>query len=279
MLSMRRAGLVFFISIILVALGADGAAQAYQVSSLAAITSAQQSKKIEDKGDIKIVYELPRDPRFLEIQQALKQSKLFDLVVASLNAKLALPRNLPTRFAECGEANAFYDPLIKSITMCYELIGAIADEFSQGSGSDEELETATINTVLFVFFHELGHALIDILKLPVTGKEEDAVDQLASLILIESGDDGEEAALDGATWFLLQAGKTGVDDLAFWDEHSLDAQRFYNIACWVYGRNPKKYSELVTAGLLPEPRAVQCVDEYRKMSESWMKLLSPYLKN
>lgn len=276
---MRRAGLVFFISIILVALGADGAAQAYQVSSLAAITSAQQSKKIEDKGDIKIVYELPRDPRFLEIQQALKQSKLFDLVVASLNAKLALPRNLPTRFAECGEANAFYDPLIKSITMCYELIGAIADEFSQGSGSDEELETATINTVLFVFFHELGHALIDILKLPVTGKEEDAVDQLASLILIESGDDGEEAALDGATWFLLQAGKTGVDDLAFWDEHSLDAQRFYNIACWVYGRNPKKYSELVTAGLLPEPRAVQCVDEYRKMSESWMKLLSPYLKN
>lgn len=275
---MRR-GLLFFISLILVpALGADGAAQAYQISGLTAITAAQQSKKIEDNGDIKIVYELPGDPQFLEIRQALKQSEIFDLVAASLNEELALPRNLLARFAECGKANAFYDRGIKTITMCYELIRAIAGDFSRVSGSDEEQVTATISTVLFVFFHELGHALIDILKLPVTGKEEDAVDQLASLMLIESGDEGEEAALVGAVWFLLQAEKTGVDDLAFWDEHSLDAQRFFNIACWVYGRNPNKHSDLVTRELLPQSRAARCVDEYRQMSASWMILLSPYLK-
>ncbi len=273
---MERADLVFFVSVILLlVLGIGGAAQP---SASATMPGAQQVQKVAERGDIKIVYEPPRDPNYVGLQRILKESRLFDEVAAALHKKLTLPRNLPVRFAECGVVNAFYDPRGKSITMCYELISAVAEDFSELSMSKEELNTATVHATLFVFFHETGHALIDILNLPVTGKEEDAVDQLATLILIASGDEGEEAALDGAVWFLLRAEKTNIDDLAFWGEHSLDAQRFYNIACWVYGQNPKGHADLVTEWDLPQERAVRCADEYRKMSDSWTRLLAPYLK-
>ncbi len=273
---MRRADLALFISVILLLFFGIGGA--VQPSAPEAISAAQQVQKVEDRGGIKIIYEPPRGSRYVELQRILKESRLFDEVAAALNKELALPRDLPVRFAECGVVNAFYDPRSKSITMCYELISAVAEDFSELEVAEEELDKATVHTAVFVFFHETGHALIDILELPVTGKEEDAVDQLATLMLIESGDEGEEAALNGATWFLLRAEKTHIKDLAYWDEHSLDAQRFYNIACWVYGRDPKKHADLVTEGLLPEERAVGCADEYRKMSGSWTRLLAPYLK-
>jgi hypothetical protein len=239
--------------------------------------TAPQAQK--EGGGVKIIYEVPKDPRYVQLQSILQGSRLFDAVAVALNKKLALPRYLPIRFAECGEADAHYDPENRSITLCYELIAAVATDFSELGLSNEEAGKATLHTALFIFFHEIGHAIVDILKLPVTGKEEDAVDQLATVILMESGDEGEEAALDGATWFLLRAEKANIQDLVFWDEHSFDAQRFYNIACWVYGRDPKKHADLVSGGDLPQERAIRCTDEYRQMFSSWTKLLSPYLKN
>ncbi len=274
--SLPRPNLVLFVSVILSV--AFGNGSGVSPDAPAAIAGAPKVQKIEDRGDIKIIYEKPRDPSYVELQNTLEESKLFDEVARALNKKLILPRNLLIRFSECGVVNAFYDPKSKSITMCYELISAVAEDFSQLSMSEDELDEATVHATLFVFFHEIGHALIDILNLPATGREEDAVDQLATLMLIESGAGGEDATLDGAVWFLLRAEKTNIDDLAYWDEHSFDAQRFYNIACWVYGQNAKGNAYLVTEGHLPKERAVRCADEYRKMSDSWAKLLSPYLK-
>ena len=42
---------------------------------------------------------------------------------------------------------------------------------------EDEAESAFIaNEVIATFYHELGHALIDVLHLPVLGKQEDAAD-------------------------------------------------------------------------------------------------------
>jgi Putative metallopeptidase len=73
-------------------------------------------------------------------------------------------------------------------------------------------------------------------------KEEDAVDQLATLILIEGSEDGEKAVLDASIQYLAEyqaQGKTPLTKEAFADEHSLNAQRFYNLLCRVYGHNEK----------------------------------------
>ena len=73
-----------------------------------------------------------------------------------------------------------------------------------------------------MFFHELGHALSNVLDLPITGKEEDAVDQLSTFLLAEGDDDNEASALNGAYWFLLEAQQRGpIVKRLFADEHSL----------------------------------------------------------
>jgi Zn-dependent peptidase ImmA (M78 family) len=41
-----------------------------------------------------------------------------------------------------------------------------------------------IGPVSLVFLHELGHALLDVLQIPILGREEDASDQLATYMLL-----------------------------------------------------------------------------------------------
>lgn len=49
-------------------------------------------------------------------------------------------------------------------------------------GSDEEKIDLILNLTEFVLYHEVGHALIDMLDIPVLGKEEDAVDGFAAVL-------------------------------------------------------------------------------------------------
>lgn len=165
-----------------------------------------------------------------------------------------------------------------SIVLCYELFLSSIETFLDVVESDEELLHALESTLSFIFYHELGHALVDLFDLPITGREEDAVDQLATVILVESGEDGEDAAMDAALWFALQAEDTELSEWAFADEHSLDEQRFFNIICWVYGKSPDRNYFIIEEGLLPPERAGGCEDEYQQLSSSWDRLLSPHLE-
>jgi len=85
---------------------------------------------------------------------------------------------------------------------------------------------------------------------------------------------------NGARWMLLEDSQndTDIDQLPFWDEHSLDKQRFYNLACWLYGHDSEKYGSLVEDGSLPQARAERCPAEYEQMSRSWTTLLKGHLK-
>ncbi|MEW6209962.1 MAG: DUF4344 domain-containing metallopeptidase, partial [Acidobacteriota bacterium] len=224
----------------------------------------------------KVVYAEIKNAEYRELEKELRESKLLETIAADLNDTVALPFDISISFEECGEVNAFYDPEKRRISMCLELIEDLNDVFQKKIKSEDEAIEATLNAMIFVFFHELGHALVDALKLPITGKEEDAVDQLSTFILADGTDEGELAALDGAESFL--SGEEEMDDLAFWDEHSLGPQRFYNIVCWVYGQNPDKYLPLIDQGVLPEERAVRCQDEYKQIANSWSTLLAPHLK-
>lgn len=241
-------------------------------------TQVSEEKSIQDLGDFKVVYTSTQNQYYNELQQVLQESTAFENITDGLNSFLALPDDIDINFTECGVTNAFYDPETRQIVMCYELIEYFSQLFNYLESQDE-LWNATWDATFFVFYHEMGHSLVGVLSLPITGKEEDAVDQLATLVLIGSGELGERAAINGANWFLLQGSQhTDIEQLAFWDEHSLDLQRFYNIACWVYGQNPEKYSYLVEGGWLPEDRALKCGYEYEQMYKSWNALLSPYYK-
>ena len=200
----------------------------------------------------------------------------FEEITSSINASYLLPTDVNVWFVECGEVNAFYSPETREILLCLELVDHLFQTFSPYATGDEDLGVTVWNTMLFVFYHEFGHALIDILDLPVTGREEDAVDQLATVVLLEAVEGGAEAALTGANWFLI-SGSAATGGLPFWNEHSLDQQRFYNILCWVYGSNPDGNATLVPDWGLPVERAEQCPFEFDRMYRAWDSLLEPHV--
>jgi hypothetical protein len=212
-----------------------------------------------------------------QFRQVLEDNHIFELVAEGLNKTVRLPRTIDIQLVDCGTVNAFYDPNNSRIIVCYELLSYFVDVFKPTAQSDDQLGQAVIGATIFSFYHETGHALIHQLDLPAVGREEDAVDQLATLILMAAGDDGVGMALSGAYWFQLQQ-KAG-NDTPFWDEHAFEGQRFYNIMCLIYGSAPSKYAGFVASGNLPEARAQRCEEEYGKTQRSWEKLLQPHLTN
>lgn len=230
------------------------------------------------KGALAFHYQDAEDEDLQVLADVLKEEAVFS-VAAQMAEQIRLPRDIDVIFAECGVDNAFYDSETYQITMCYELFAGLGTAFASEDSSDEEVGNAVLGASFFIFLHEFGHALVHNLDLPVTGKEEDAVDDLATLILINAGKDGEVAALHGLLHFasLAEQYESGsAEELAFWDEHSLSAQRVFSVACLLYGADPEGYAELVGDDGLPEARAQNCPAEYAQKSRAWDKLLAPY---
>lgn len=247
--------------------------------SVAAQTAGKPVGNTIDKGDFKIGFSPatlrtnPKKAMDKEVADSLLE------ITKPLNEIIALPYDVYLNFDTCGEPNAFYSPAVKEITMCYEFLDEFEQAFKQISKKPAEIDGMTEDAMVVFFFHELGHCLIDVWDLPATGREEDAVDQLAMFILLDGTPEGEGMVLSAAAFFAIVSDGRGNDDLAFWDEHSLDQQRFYDMLCLTYGSNPAKNKHLLGKNGLPVERAERCPAEFKRVDHSWQKLLAPYLKS
>lgn len=142
-------------------------------------------------------------------------------------------------------------------------------EFRYG---DERVQAYVENNLLSVFYHELGHAFVDILQLPIFGQEEDAADVL-SVFLIDAFWEEESAveiAYDSAFGFQAEADNY---DPVFWGVHGPDQQRYYNLVCIFYGANPDERDDVAEELGLPEERAEYCDFEYEQAAGSWGEVL------
>lgn len=206
------------------------------------------------------------------MRNSMIDAQFLETMTEVFNEIFRLPEDIELVLAQCNISNAFYDPSSKNLVLCYELF---ADIILYAETADE-----VADIFIFVLFHELGHALIDVLNLPITGREEDVADQFSSYILLsgdKTGDnDGEIALITAAAFFWDTASSSAYP--AYWDEHSLNEQRFYNMLCWTYGRNPERWQPIVSNGWLPYSRAVHCGEEWQQIESSWEILLSPHLK-
>ncbi|MEO8702591.1 MAG: DUF4344 domain-containing metallopeptidase [Kofleriaceae bacterium] len=230
--------------------------------------------EIEETGAnarMNVVFEPPKKREREAVRDFLQQTQLFQQVTGVFNRMFRFPQPLTVVWSECGVVNASWDGK-GHIVMCYELAEFLKTLFINRVKDRKQLRIAAMSSLYFVFLHEFGHALISMYKLPAVGREEDAADQLAALVLINSGDDGVGIAMLGAGFFRVLA--SSGSKTPFFDEHSLDEQRFYNVMCLVYGSNPQRFASLVSDKLLPKSRAARCPAEYTKVHSAWNNLLA-----
>lgn len=243
-------------------------------------TDAKTENKNQDKGDFIVEHQGVKNARYEIIDQKIKQDKTLEKAADQFNRSLILPHDIYLRTKDCGEANAFYNPNERSITMCYELMEHFYLLYKEAGYTDDDANESMFDAVKFVFLHEIGHALIDTYKLPITANEEDAADRCSSFICIEElGDEGVKSILAAADAFRLESKSRTPTGRDLADEHLLQEQRFFNSLCMVYGSNPTKYSYIVEKDYLPEARAVRCPSEYERTAQSWSTLLAPWRKD
>lgn len=251
---------------------------------------AQAQDAPEGGGHFIVVYPEVKTKSHEELRRAIKETGALADIAKALNDEFILPRDITIAFEELGTANAYYSPATHRISIGYELMDELHALFLKSghdkseAGQDKATEE-TLNSTMFLFVHELGHALIDVYDLPVVGHEEDAVDEFSVVLFAgNQGEDSEAAshiALLGAESFLLLSARDEKElaDLPMWDERSLSKQRFYNILSLVYGSNPEKYKAIVEGDLLPKDRAARSEAEWAQASKSWNRLLKPYIKH
>ncbi len=217
------------------------------------------------------------------MEQGLRASGGFEKLAGALDSLFQMPRDLPIVMADCGVVNLFYDPEHHRIVVCYDFMQhlvTLAQEQKMNFKTQTELGEWIGSVTVFALFHEFGHALINELGLPSTGREEDAVDEFASLLLSQIGAPGANAALSGAGWFKLEDTSMRQHHVSnpYWDEHSFNLQRMVTVVCILLGSNPDKYKPIADSLDMPLERDQRCVADYVKKDKAWQTLLAPYLK-
>lgn len=142
---------------------------------------------------------------------------------------------------------------------------------------DDTALTMAQDAMVTIFYHEMGHALIDILQPPVLGLEEDAADVLSALLINELWDEeSSEAKLRAAAGFWaasLAESAAGEEMPLNYGVHSPDDRRYFTYVCLWYGASPDTREAVAIELGLPEDRAMTCPDEFDLANQSW----GPYL--
>jgi len=138
-------------------------------------------------------------------------------------------------------------------------------------------ESFVESNILGIFYHELGHAVIHLEGVPIFGQEEDAAD-VFSIFMIDALFEPEVAidlAYDASFGFLgeVELRDYDVEDIAWWDVHGPDEQRFYNTVCIFYGADPDARQGFADDLGLPQDRAEYCPEEYDQANASWGAIL------
>jgi hypothetical protein len=229
-------------------------------------------------GRVDIRYVAPTLADLEPVHKFLKEHEALELA-RELLSPLRLPRRLLIKTETCGTSDAWYEKGV--ITICYEFL----DDFWKNAATETTpIGLAPIDTVIGPFIdlvlHEAGHAVFEMLRIPVFGREEDAADQFSAYIALQFGKaDARRLILGNAYQYRkdLEAGGPPPALKSFADTHGTSAQRFFNVLCIGYGADPKLFQDVVDKGYLPKERADGCTDEYRQVAHAMNVLIMPHV--
>jgi hypothetical protein len=191
-----------------------------------------------------------------------------------------IPTHIEVKAVNGIDGGPHWDPSNDTITFQYGFAALIYDTLKQSNPdwSQHKLGFATGAALGFILEHEFTHALIAIYDLPVLGKEEDAADTLATLLLLKSPE-GDKLALSAAQFWADFSGRQDPPAVAdYADDHSLDLQRAYSIICDIAGSSQERYNEINQTGILPKGDIQSCPAQYQQDVKSFTQVLQPHVK-
>lgn len=214
------------------------------------------------------------EPQTRQETQAYRLIKVIEPQIQLLYQALPLQSKLTVVYG--AQDGPLFDPEVMQIQIPYHFVTEVLNRFSKDDYQQTGVtpKQATQDALLHTLGHEYGHAYIYANEVIVLGREEDAVDTLATLLLINAFEEGAEIALSAADLFALEdeeIDELKVDD--FSDEHSLDVQRYHATLCLIYGSDPKQYAGLLADSAQREDRALMCQQEYQRQSDNWDRLI------
>jgi uncharacterized membrane protein YhaH (DUF805 family) len=224
---------------------------------------------------VEITYVPPSKPENKSIYELLKNRQVLEELSALLSP-LQLPTKISAKMVECGATNLFYAPG-EGLILCYEFPVYLA-HMASGMTPPQGLtrRDLVVGTFVQAVLHEVGHAVFDMLQVPVFGRQDDAADQIAAFVMLNFGKDFARRNLLGVAYF-MRAVNRPVPRSAFADDHGTFAQRYYNMLCIAYGGQPDTFKDLVQTGTLPEERASHCGHEYDQVKFAFTSTVWPHV--
>ena len=222
-----------------------------------------------------------------------EQQALYDLMMQhrplekfqEIFSPFRLPIELTLRVKDCdGISNAWYERPV--VTICYEYVTDIRKSVTtENTTEDTVFAGITSFDVMFgqLFYavaHEMGHAMFDLLDVPVFGRAEDAADGFATYMMLNLGKQDAQRLILGAAYSYrdyVKNPRVCVPLIAFADAHGAPMQRYYNLLCIGYGADPQLFAGLIEKGYLPKSRADSCRIEYKEVYFAFSKVIAPHL--
>src|SRR3954471_20788487 len=196
-------GLALAILIALGALGCGGDSESTSSSTTGAsgVAGATGEGGPGGAGEVDVTFAQPRGSQNT-LGAKLLQAGALDNLANVLSDTFELPDDLTVRGVNGFGPGPYFNPKDDSInypylfsTLVFTTLNQLHPEWSQyrlGQG------VGAVNSM--VFEHEFGHALINAYDLPVLGREEDAADDLAVLLLIPAKG-GDQFITDAASFW------------------------------------------------------------------------------
>ncbi len=231
---------------------------------------------------IKIEYIAPEKTEQQRVYELMKDRKVLEKI-QELFSPFRLPVDLWVKTKTCGMVNAWYQRQDRDalVTICYEYVDDIFSKVPEGVTPAGVTRTdALVGQFVYVTAHEMGHAMFDLLDVPLIGRAEDAADQFSTYIMLHLGKDDARRLIGGAAYSyknIIEKPEMTIKMKLFSDVHGSSAQRFYNMLCLAYGADPKLFADVVEKGFLPKQRAPNCKWEYRELTYAFRQLIRPSL--
>lgn len=245
----------------------------------ACVTPAIAQTEPARTDQVRVVYSDPTDARHFPIRQTMQDRRLLE-VVGALLSPFRLPRELTVEVRGCNDREAAWYAFDRAV-FCYDYVELILRHSPKvATPGGVPRADATVGAVLDTILHEAGHGIIEILDIPVLGREEDAADFFSIYLLLQFPAEDARRLIQGVAFTVGSEAREDFEEAprpqTFAGPHGLNAQRHYNVLCLAYGADPALFDNALPPGL-PPWRARNCADEWSLLKRAFGKLILPHI--